>query len=57
MTDCDRWLQVVEVLQTADLKWAWLAQRLPHFLKQGTVLVFVSTKAALARTPHTKPLA
>ena len=54
-----RW-QVVEVLSTETLKWGWLTQRLPHFLQQGTVLVFVSTKAAaeeLARslsnhTPH-----
>jgi len=50
--------QVVEILPSAALKWAWLAQRLPHFTKQGTVLIFVSTKAAaeeLARslTQHT----
>ena len=38
--------QVVEVLPTDEHKWAWLAQRLPHFAAQGNILVFVSTKAA-----------
>ena len=36
--------QLVEVLPTEELKWPWLAARLEHFLQQGTVLVFVSTR-------------
>ena len=52
--------QVVEVLATEALKWGWLIGRLAHFLQQGTVLVFVSTKLAAdelaksltAHTPH-----
>ena len=52
--------QVVEVLQSEALKWGWLTQRLAHFLQQGTVLIFVSTKSAAeelarnlsAHTPH-----
>lgn len=52
--------QVVEVLQSEALKWGWLTQRLEHFLQQGTVLIFVSTKSAAeelarnlsAHTPH-----
>ena len=38
--------QVVEVLQNERLKWRWLSERLEHFVAQGTVLLFVSTKAA-----------
>ena len=38
--------QVVEVLETADHKWGWLLGRLDHFQRQGTVLIFVSTRAA-----------
>ena len=50
--------QVIEVLPSDDAKWGWLAQRLEHFLAQGTLLIFVSTRAStedLARslTRHT----
>ena len=37
--------QVVEILSTDDDKRGWLSQRLPHFLQQGTLIVFVSTRS------------
>ncbi len=38
--------QIVEVLENDSQKWPWLSDRLEAFLGTGSVLIFVSTKAA-----------
>jgi len=36
--------QIVDVMDTDEQKWPWLVERLYDFMKEGSVLVFVSTK-------------
>eukprot|EP00029_Vermamoeba_vermiformis_P011155 TRINITY_DN6063_c0_g1_i1.p1 TRINITY_DN6063_c0_g1~~TRINITY_DN6063_c0_g1_i1.p1 ORF type:complete len:733 (-),score=208.78 TRINITY_DN6063_c0_g1_i1:12-2210(-) len=38
--------QIVEVMDTDEQKWPWLVERLYDFMKEGSVLVFVSTKTS-----------
>ncbi|GAM28709.1 hypothetical protein SAMD00019534_118850 [Acytostelium subglobosum LB1] len=38
--------QLVTVLSSSSDKWQWLVQRLPQFIQQGNVIIFVSTKNA-----------
>lgn len=39
--------QVVHVLKEESEKWPWMVQNLPFFAKNGSVIVFVSTKNAV----------